>query len=167
MSRVSLNAAPTVAAACQGCPTCSTKSHPTHNISLKTKAMNFGRRIAPLTPEEMTDANRENHRTGSSGDRAFSRPPLVVLHRGTVDRPPRHRAAGSIDAGTAATATDSSRRARFHTSSQHIARFASHRRLKPVPGADPHFSFLHGCTIAGNGEMRWANPVTLTLRWLR
>src|ERR1019366_286705 len=45
--------------------------------------MHTGRRIATTLPEERLNANRKNHGTGFGGDRAFSRPPLGMLHRRT------------------------------------------------------------------------------------
>src|ERR1035437_8451052 len=115
---------------CRGTP-----SHSKTEIRLKTNNVDTGRRIANTLPEGGLNANRKNHGTGFSGDRAFSRPPLGMLHRRTPDGAPRPRPARRADAGTPPDAARSPRPAGFRPSPSRFSPNPRHGRLTWPPNS--------------------------------
>src|ERR1035437_7834770 len=133
MSGMSLIAAP------QGGGTVSPVPLPRQTFTLvnrlKTNNVDTGRRIANTLPEGGLNANRKNHGTGFSGDRAFSRPPLGMLHRRTPDGAPRPRPARRADAGTPPDAARSPRPAGFRPSPSRFSPNPRHGRLTWPPNS--------------------------------
>src|SRR5437773_252459 len=104
-------------------------SHNLPAIRLILNNVPCGSRIALICAGGTADANRENHRTGISSDRAFSRPPVGVLCGGTPDLGTVADASRPSDARAAPDAVAASRRACVNPGAPFYAPLPDHRRI--------------------------------------